>query len=270
MFFYVFAVLLTAGLNYYSSDLSPFVIVVLTSIGGFGALVLGYASVIILGGKISLQLTEFISRFDKSRHVIEVIDEKPRTIRHAVSRQDFILYMPALVFILSLFLAWDIHNVHPKQSSIFHPLLHALDIFSKPIGVSPTSYSADVIPAMLVLIAIAGIIPSMVLPYFRRFKITGVNSGPFHTNLLLIVMGLIVGLGSLLTLVGFIYRVLWVSKGPSYYYFTLLAMPGLSLHYAIGTFLGRDKAENMVMTQLRASSRKRIHRGTVIVQRPPE
>ena len=262
--------LLTVRLHYYRFGLNPFVIVVFASIGGILALLLGYASVIIFGGGISLRLTEFTSRFDKSRHIIEVIDEKPKAIKHLISRNDFILLMPALVFILSLFLAWDIHNnVSPQQSSIAYPILHALDVFSKPVSVSPLRYSIDVIPAMLVLIAICGIVPSMVLPFFRRFKITSVNGGPFHTNLLLIVIGIIVGLGSLMTLVGFIYKIFFVGRGPSYYYFALLAMPGLSLHYAIGSLLGRDKAEDMIIAQLNSSSRKRIHRGSVTVQRTP-
>jgi hypothetical protein len=106
----------------------------------------------------------------------------------------------------------------------------------------------------------------MALPYFRKFKITGVNSGPFHTNFLFLVVGLIVGLGTLLTLVGFIYSVLWVGKGPIIYHYVFLALLGLSLHYTLGAFLGRDKSEDIIMTKLRTGSRKRVVQGTVIIQ----
>ena len=215
---------------------------------------------------ISLRLAEFMARVTRSRHVIEVIDEEPRTIGHRFVRQGFLLYMPALVFIISVTLDWDIHNLHDPQAGIFHPLLHALDTFSKPISMDPIVYSVDAIPAMIVLIAIAGVAPSMAVPYFRRFKVTGINSDPFHTNLLYTVIGLVVGLGALLTLVGLIYKILWVGKGPTYYHYVLLAMLGLSLHYTIGAFFGREKSENMVMTRLMASSGKRVVRGTVSIQ----
>ncbi len=266
IFLYVFAVLSTFGLEFYSSGISPFAIVIVTCIGGLGTLVLGYASVIILGGIVSLKLNEFIARVTGCRQVIEVIDEKPRTIRRRIVWQDFLVYMPALVFIVSVILAWDIYNLHDPQTSIFHPLLHALDIFSTPTSMDPVLHSVDVIPAMVVLIAIAGVAPSIALPYFRRFRITGVNSGPFHINLLFIMVGLVVGLGVLLTVIGFIYSVLWVGKGPMYYHFVLLAMLGLSLHYTIGAFLGRDKSEDMVMTRLRATSGRRVIQGTIIIQ----
>lgn len=268
---YVFALLSIFGLEFYSSGIGQFAIIMLALNGGLTAL-LGYVSVIILGGYVSLRLTEFIARLTRSRHVIEVVDESSLTISHKVALKDFLLYMPALIFILSVLLAWDIHNLHDPRTSIFHPLLRALipifDVFSVPAGVNPTVYSVDVIPAMVVIVAIAGATPSMVLPYFRRFKITGVNSGPFHTNLLATIIGLVAGLGALLTLLGFIYRILWVGKGPYYYHYILLAIIGLSLHYTIGASLGRNRSEDMVINMLRAISGKRVIRGTVNIQEP--
>jgi len=262
---YVFAVLSSFWLEFYSSGFVAFAIIILTCIGGLGTLGLGYASVIILGGMMSLKLNEFIARVTMCKQVIEVVDEKPRTIRHRVAWKDFLLYMPVLVFILSVILAWDIHNLHDPQT-IFHPLLHALDVFARPIGSDHIWHSVEVILAMIVLITIVGVAPSIALPYFRRFKTTGVNSGPFHTNLLFLVVGLIVGLGTLLTLIGFLYQVLWVGKGPIYYHYVFLAMLGLSLHYTIGAFLGRDKSEEMIITRLRTSSGKRVVLGTVSIQ----
>lgn len=263
---YVFAALSAFIIEPYSSSLNPFVVIIITSIGGLGALALGYASVVILGGKVSLKLNEFVARVTMCKQVIEVPDGKRQMTRRVATWRDFALYMPAFVFGLSLILAWDIHNLHDPQTSIFYPLFHVLDIFSKPVATDHLSRAIEVVLAMIVLIGIVGIAPSLALPYFRKFKVTGVNSGPFHTNLLFLVVGFIVGIGTLLTLVGFLYSVLWVGKGPIIYHYVLLALLGLSLHYGIGAFLGRDRSEEMIMTRLMASSGKRVIRGAVIIQ----
>lgn len=261
--FYVVGVLSTPETQMYSS--SAFEIAALTLIGGLGALILGYGSVIIIGGMISLKMAELIARVTRSKHIIEIVDEEPKTSGFRITQDAFMLYVPALVFILALTLTWDIHNLH-EPASMFHPLLHALDVFAKPVGTDPISYFVDVVLVMIVLIAIAGITPSVAIPYFRKFKITGVNSGPFHTNFLFMVIGLVAGLGALLTLVGHLYQVLWVGKGPTYYYYVIPVMLGLSLHYAVGAFLARDKSEDMVETRLEANSSERIIRGTVSIQ----
>jgi hypothetical protein len=263
VFLYIFAVFSIFGFEFHGSGLNLFYITLLLLLGGLGALVLGYGSVIILGGMVSLKLAEFIARVTRSRYVIEAIDEKSRTNDHGVFRRDFMFYRPALVFILAVAMAWDIHNLHDPRMSIFHLLLHELDVFPDYIDMGLLT---DIIPAMVALIAIAGATPSIVLPYFRRFKITGINSSPFHTGFLSTVLGFVAGLGALLTLIGFIYQVLWVEKGPYYYHYVLLAMLGLILHYTVGTFLGRDKAENMVITALTTSSGDRVIRGTVNIQ----
>jgi len=122
---------------------------------------------------------------------------------------------------------------------------------------------------MLIIIALAGVAPSMFMPYLRKFKITGVNSGPFHTYLLSAVVGIVAGLSVLLTLVGFIFKVLWVGNGPRYYHFALFTMLGLSVHYTIGVFLGREKSESIVRTKLEFESHERVALGTVNIQTTP-
>lgn len=260
---YVFASLLA-----FRSDSDE--IILLTSISGFFVLVLGYESAIILGGKMSLGLAEFISRITRSTHVVEVIEDEPtKTIRNMITQKLSALFVFALVFVLSVALSWNIFNLHDPQTGIFHPLLHALDVFSKSTSLNPIVYSVEVIPAMVILIAIGGVVPSIALPYLRKFKITGVNSEPFHTYLLFTVIGLVAGFGVLLTLVGFIYEELWSDKD-LYYRYVLLAMLGLSLHYSIGSFLGRDKSEDIVKAMLDAESGKRVTVGTVSIQRAKE
>jgi len=203
---YVFAVQSTFGLELFS--FSSFVIVVPTLLGGLAILVLGYGSVIIFGGVLSLRLAEFVARVTRSRHAVEVVDEEPRAIRQRITGEAFMFFVPVLVFVLSMVLAWDIYNLHDERTSVFHPILHALDVFSKPTSIDPFSYAVDTVIMMMILVAVAGIIPSLVLPYFRKFRITGVNSGPFHTNLLFTVVGFFVGLGAVLALVGLIYETL--------------------------------------------------------------
>lgn len=270
VFFCVFAVVLLfmLGLQFYGTRIDPFGIIILTFVEGLVVLALGYGSVIILGGVISLRLIEFMAYVTNSRHVIEVIHEDPRKIGDQIIRQNFLAYLPALIFALAVSLAWDIHNLSDPRTSVLYPVLCALDVFSKPYSVDPILLCVDVIPAMVVLVFIAGLVPSIVLPYFRRFKITGVNSRPFHTSLLFTVVGFIAGLSALLTLVGFVYEVLWVGRGPYYYHYVLVAMLGFSFHYTVGAFLARDKSEDMVITKLKEGADKRVSMGTVNIQGP--
>jgi hypothetical protein len=261
---YAFAVISTFGPELTTSG--SLVIMVLIAVGGLGVLGLGYASAVVIGGMISLKVAEFIARLTRVRHVIEVVDEEPKTLIHRVTGGAFTYYMPVLVFIVSMTLGWDIHNLHDPRTSIFHPLLHSLDVFSTSTNIDPFSYSIDIILPMIVLVAIAGIAPSIALPYFRKFKITGVNSGPFHTDLLLTVVGFIVGLGAILTLLGLVYEVLWMGQGPFRYRYLIPAMLGLSLHYGIGAFLGRDKSENMIKKAVQTNSGRRVFRGKVYIE----
>jgi hypothetical protein len=119
---------------------------------------------------------------------------------------------------------------------------------------------------MVIFIAVAGAIPSLVLPYYRRFKITGVNSDPFHTDLLLSALGLLVGVGAILTLGGYLLKVLWWGNGPRYYEYVLPTMLGLSIYYAIGAFLARDRSEKMVVAKLEDHTTIRIVKGTVRIE----
>jgi hypothetical protein len=260
---YAFAVISTFGTEF--TTFGILVIAFLILVGGLGVLGLGYASAIVIGGRVSLKLAEFVARLTRVRHVIEVVDEEPNTLGHRLAGGAFPLYMPVLVFVLSMTLGWDIHNLHDPRTSIFHPLLHSLDIFTTSTNLDAVSYSLSIILPMITLIAIAGIAPSIALPYFRKFKITGVNSGPFHTDLMLTVVGFIVGLGAILTLLGLVYEVLWAKQGPFYYRYLIPAMLGFSLHYGLGAFLGRDKSENMIIKAIQTSPGKRVIRGKISI-----
>lgn len=253
------------SINQYSNSLIVFL---LTVIAGFGVLGLGYESVLYFGGKFSLRLAASIARITSSKHIIEEVDEKSEGENSWIAKLDFMLIFPSLVFIISAALDWDIHNIHSE--GIFHTLLHTLDVFAKPIVSDPWIYSLDVIPVMILLTAIAGVVPSIALPYFRKFKITGVNSGPFHINLLTTVLGLVAGLGAIFSLIGLFYRTLWVNTGPNYYHYILPAMLGLSLHYSIGAYLGRTRSEDMIKKMLNSISSERIIKGKVNIRKENE
>jgi len=261
---YLYGILSSFGVSPGSSEF--YEIMTVTAIGGLVSLGLGYVSIIVFGGIASLRLVEFISRFTRAKHVVELADEKQSTLQGRVSKQVMIFAMPILIFVLSVGLAWDIHNLHDPRTSIFHSILHALDIFSKPLIAGPVLYSIEVVSVMILLVTIAGVIPSLVLPYFRRFKVTGINSGPFHTDLLINLIGFVVGLSAILTLIGLVFEVLWVGQGPSYYHYVIPVMMGLSLQYAIGIFMGRDRSEDMVEALLETYSGKRVLKGTVNIQ----
>lgn len=257
--FYMIAVFSSFSREFPHSELDPSLIVLLSVLGGLVSLGLGYGSVVGMGGKMSLRLGEFIARLNGSRHVIEVIDRKAPPTGNRFGRV-LMLIMFGLVFLISLALAWDIHTLQNPRAGIFHPLLHFLDVFARPTGTDPVAYFTDILPVMLVLTAVAGLVPAMVLPYFRGFKITGVNSGPFHTNLLLTIAGSTAGLSVIMTLAR---HLLAVAEGNYYYDYILLTMLGLSLDYTLGSFLGRDRSEGMVKTMLNRNPGTRIVLGTV-------
>jgi hypothetical protein len=265
LFFYLYGILSSFGVSLGSSEFYETMIV--TAIGGLVSLGLGYVSVVVFGGIASLRLVEFVSKFTRAKHVVELADEKHPTLQGRIGRHAMIIAMPILIFLLSVGITWDVHNLHDPSTWIFHSVLHALDVFSKPLIADPLYYSIEIVLVMVVLVVIAGVIPSLVFPYFRRFKVTGINSGPFHTDLLINLVGFIVGLSAILTLIGVLFEVMWVGQGPSYYHYVIPVMMGLSLHYTIGTFMGRDKSEDMVEALLETHTGERVLKGTINIQR---
>jgi hypothetical protein len=204
------------------------IMIVLALVAGPAVLLLGYGTVVLIGGVASLGLAEFLARVTRSRHIIEIRTEKPQTLRKKIRTEYFLLLMPSLIFLLSIALIWDVHNLRDPRTSIFYSLLRWLDVLSIATGSNPVMNALEAIPAMIIFIAISGIVPAFVLPYLRKFKVTGVNGGPFHMNLLNIVVGAVISVGAALTLLGLIYEVLWVRNGPVYLYYGMLVILGLS------------------------------------------
>ena len=252
------------------SNLTPAIVLLLTIIGGILAITLGYASILLLGGICSLGVGNLVAKLTGSKHVISYNNQSYKNKKQRLLENTYILYAAGIVFLLLVAIAWDLHNADGPRSGIFYPLLNATNIFlTKTTTVNPIRFSVNNLPLLLALTAIAGVTPSLTLPYLRNFKITSVNSGPFPTNILFSIIGLVAGLSVILTLVGLIYRVLWASAArtmPSYH-FILLVMVGLSIHYAAGSYIGRDRTERMIVKSLeKQSAGSRIFFGTVAVQ----
>jgi hypothetical protein len=115
-----------------TAGLSPLPTLAVTFATGVGALSLGYGLTTLLGGQPSLALAELMVRLTRSRHVAEILDEQDRPKGWRCLR-DIRLYLPFLIFVMSITLAWDVHNFHSPEFPLLHDLMHQLDIFSKPV-----------------------------------------------------------------------------------------------------------------------------------------
>ncbi len=78
---YAAAVFLTFRSRSNGMEVGQLVAFSLTLAGGAASLALGYASVVILGGMLSLRFVELISRLNGSKHAIEIEEENKETHR---------------------------------------------------------------------------------------------------------------------------------------------------------------------------------------------
>jgi hypothetical protein len=221
-----------------------------TALASLGALALGYSWMVLIGGVCSMSAARLFSRVTRSKQIVEVKSDDPPA-KAGILERTYLFYVSTLMFLLLVSLAWDIYNADGRGARSLRPVLHALDAFSRPANVGSLMYSAELLPMLLVLLALVGIVPSLALPYIRGFKITSVNSAPFHIMILTTFAGFVVGIGAGLTLVGLIYKVLWINKAPVFYRFVILVAVGLSIQFALGTYLGRGKSELLVEERLR-------------------
>ncbi len=272
MILYLIAAFLTFGEG---SRLGWLLVFFLTIVGGLAVFWIGYASVIGLGGKSSLNLFDNLSRFNGSKHLIKMQEtiETPRNLAIFPS----ILYMSPLIFLIAMAIALNVHylnstftvtfQVYPNP--IIQTVLSALDIFLKPTSIGSLRYSIEIIPIMIFFVFFAGLVPSIVTPYLRKFRIIGVNAVPFHKDILYTIIGAVFGITIVLSLVNVIYGFITGSQ-PHYYSYLLPALLGFSLHYFLGLFVGRDKAERLVEASLRAKNRKRVFIGEININNENE
>jgi hypothetical protein len=241
--------------------LDPLAIAFLTSIAGVFVIGLGYESIVFLGGFCSLSIAGLISRLTKTKQVIRPKEEKSLQLRKVLIEKSHLIYLPLVLFFTSLALGWDIYTaesstvrtVSPRTTtarpSMLQLILRSLNFLATPTRATGVLFSLRLTPGLIAITLISGLAPSIALPYFRRFKIIGINGGPFHSTVLTAVLGPIVGLNILVSLLGIFYKVLWAAA-PTSYHFAIIVLIGFSLHYAAGTYIGRGKAESIILGRL--------------------
>jgi hypothetical protein len=241
--------------------LDPFGVALLTSGAGLLVIGLGYVSIVLLGGICSLSVAGLIGRLTKTKQVIRPKEEKFLQLRKALIEKSHLIYLPLVLFFTSITLGWDIYSADPARTlsakpSVLRFVLHSLNFFATPQHATGVLFSLRLTPGLIAITIISGLAPSIALPYFRRFKIIGINSGPFHSTLLTAVVGPIIGLNILVSLLGIFYRVLW-AEAPTSYHYALIVLIGFSLHYSAGTYIGRGKAESIILRKLAKGSYNR-------------
>jgi len=258
--FYIIAVLSTFGATLWEHSrlgpvYGPIAMIILISITGLSAVGLGYAMIRILGGHESLHLCGLVAQITRSKHIIQIAKPSASSSANArFIRQAHWLYLPGLLFLATTGLGWDFYNADNPKTGFLQPVFHALNMLSRPPpGTSPILFSRHLIPALILLTAIAGIVPSLVLPYFVKFKITGLNAGPFHTTLLFAAVGALAGVSAIFTLMGLYYRSLFLNRTPLPFHFSILTLLGLSLHFSLGMYIGVGWAEQMILSEVRKS-----------------
>ena len=233
--------------------LDVFEIAGLTFVAGCFAIALGYESIVLLGGACSLSFIGFIARVTKSRQLIESRVKSPK-LRKIMIEKSHLVYLPALLFFTSIGIGWDIYTVLPPRTtrsiSMARSIIYSLNFFATPQRVNAVLFSLRLTPGLIIITAISGIIPAIALPYFRRFKVTGINAGPFHSSLLTAAVGSIIGVSIVISFLGIVYKIFWTGGAPTSYHYAIIVLAGLSLHYAAGTYMGRGKAESIVLQKL--------------------
>jgi hypothetical protein len=234
--------------------LDPLAVALVTSIGGLLVIGLGYVSIVLLGGICSLSIAGLVAKLTKTKQVIRPKDEKFLQLRRILIEKSHLIYLPLVLFFTSIALGWDIYSADPSRTASARPgmlrfVLHSLNFLATPQRASGVLFSLRLTPALIAITLISGLVPAIALPYFRRFKIIGINSGPFHSTLLTAVLGPIIGLNILVSLLGIFYKVLW-AEAPTSYHYALIVLIGFSLHYSAGTYIGRGKAESIILRRL--------------------
>jgi len=248
---------------------SPFEIALLTSLAGLLVIGLGYVSIVLLGGLCSLGAAGLIGRLTKTKQVIRPKGEKLTQLRKVLIEKSHLVYLPLVLFFTSIALGWDIYSADLAKTLSTKPgmlrfVVHSLNFLATPQRATGVLFSLTLLPGLIAITMVSGLAPSIALPYFRRFKVIGINSGPFHSTLLTAVIGPIIGLNILVSLLGIFYNVLW-AEAPTSYHYALIVLIGFSLHYSAGTYIGRGKAESIILRRL--ANGRYDHNRVVVVDR---
>lgn len=150
----------------------PIVMILSISVAGLGAIALGYLMVLFLGGYVLLRLSRFVAHLTHSKQIVEIAKTTTGTSLSAKLLDGVHwLYIPGLLFISTVGLGWDVYNADGPKASLLQPVLHALDIFSRPPpGTNPILFSRHLIPALILLTAVAGLVPALVHCLLRQIQ----------------------------------------------------------------------------------------------------
>ena len=243
------------------AGLDPLGIALFTSIMGVLVIGLGYESIVLLGGICSLSIAGLISRLTKTKQVIRPKEEKNLRLRKVLIEKSHLIYLPLVLFFTSLALGWDIYTANTSTArtvlskttttkpGMLQSVLHSVNFLATPQHTTGVLFSLRLTPGLIAITLISGLAPSIALPYFRRFKIIGINGGPFHSTVLTAVLGPIIGLNIVVSLLDIFYKVLW-AEAPTSYHYAVIVLIGFSLHYSAGTYIGRGKAESIILGKL--------------------
>src|SRR5208283_460713 len=226
----------------------------LTSMAGLLVIGLGYGSIVLLGGICSLNIAGLFSKLTKTRQLIDPKEEKSLELRKVLIEKSHLVYLPLVLFFSSIAIGWDIYSIIPPRTTTTRPgtlglVLRSLNFFATPQRANAVLFSLRLTPGLIAITLISGLVPSIALPYFRRFKIVGINSGPFHSTILFTVLGSVVGFSIVISLLQIFYKVLYAGAPTSYHY-ALIVLIGFSLHYSAGTYIGRSKSESIILRKI--------------------
>jgi len=238
-------------------------IALLTSAAGLLVIGLGYGSIVLLGGVCSLRIAGLFSKLTKTRQLLEPKEEKSLKLRKTLIEKSHLIYLPVVLFFTSIAIGWDIYSTIPARTTttatttipittrhtILGVVLRSLNFFATPQRANAVLFSLRLTPGLIAITLISGLVPSIALPYFRRFKIVGINSGPFHSTILFTVLGSVVGFSIVISLLQIFYKVLYAGA-PTSYHFALMVLIGFSLHYSAGTYIGRSKSESIILRKI--------------------
>ena len=130
------------------SGLGPLLIILLACMGGAVAMVVGYASMVAVGGRGSLDLAKFFARVSGSKQVIQLLDEAEQSRASKLLEQTYLFYTSVLIYFIAIALGWDIYNADGR-ASFLQPIVHALDAFSNQPRTSPVTYSVEFLPVVV-------------------------------------------------------------------------------------------------------------------------
>ncbi len=213
---------------------------------GIVLIYIGYVTELGFGGGVSIGAAKVYAKITRSHQRIEatVSDDN-----HSLLGRYYTILVPFFVFLLSFSLSYDISSGIKSGSDPIADTFKWLNIFPSLIKSTPIAFTVRAVLGSIVLIAITGTFVALALPYLKRLRVTTMNGSSFHLTILLAGIGILGGLGIVLSASGFVYSLLTGGIAALRYSFAILFES--SLFYSAGLLLGLDKATGKIKTRLK-------------------